>query len=28
LYGFTYEDVIDSYKEKNAENFERQENGY
>ncbi|MGQ8855352.1 dUTP diphosphatase [Bacillus sp. SRB_8] len=28
LYGFTYEDVIDSYKEKNAENFERQDKGY
>lgn len=28
LYGYTYEDIVRAYKEKNKENFERQDNGY
>ncbi|PFE05066.1 dUTPase [Bacillus cereus] len=28
LYGFTYKDIVQTYKEKNAENFKRQDNGY
>ncbi|WP_130067772.1 dUTP diphosphatase [Bacillus albus] len=28
LYGYTYEDIVRVYKEKNKENFERQDNGY
>ncbi|PFH81647.1 dUTPase [Bacillus cereus] len=28
LYGFTYKDVIQAYKEKNEENFKRQASGY
>ncbi|MGN4759920.1 dUTP diphosphatase [Bacillus cereus group sp. MYBK227-2] len=28
LYGYTYEDIVRTYKEKNKENFERQDNGY
>lgn len=28
LYGYTYEDIVHAYKEKNKENFERQDNGY
>ncbi|MED1406956.1 dUTP diphosphatase [Bacillus mycoides] len=28
LYGFTYGDVVTAYKDKNAENFTRQETGY
>jgi len=28
LYGYTYEDIVRAYKEKNKENFDRQESGY
>ncbi|MGR6004880.1 dUTP diphosphatase [Bacillus cereus] len=28
LYGYTYEDIVRAYKEKNKENFERQDKGY
>ncbi|ENQ3106023.1 dUTP diphosphatase [Bacillus cereus] len=28
LYGYKYENIVRSYKEKNAENFERQDSGY
>lgn len=28
LYGFEYKDIVKAYKDKNEENFDRQENGY